>query len=118
MPREVTNTIVLSLDFFLGTPFSTPDRDHDQSKGNCAELYESGWWFAKCGISNLNGLNYDSDSAPPAKGIVFKDDKHGAEYSFPAVTMMIRPKYKKHQGRRINDKKTRSLTQALLGDFI
>ena len=75
------------------TPFSTPDRDKDLSQGNCAKLYRSGWWFSKCGISNLNGINYNSDKAPLAKGIVFKDDKHGAQYSYPAVRMMIRPNH-------------------------
>lgn len=42
-------------------PFSTADRDHDQSRsGNCAELHGGGgWWFVRCCDSNLNGVYSD-----------------------------------------------------------
>ncbi|XP_021712898.1 angiopoietin-related protein 6-like [Aedes aegypti] len=39
--------------------FSTPDRDNDMWSGNCAELYESGWWFKNCHAVNLNGIYQD-----------------------------------------------------------
>ncbi len=75
-----------------GLFFSTPDRDNDQSKkGHCAKKYGSGWWFASCGVSNLNGVNYNSKEAPEARGIVFADDDHGFDYSFAEAAMMIRP---------------------------
>nr|AKP06502.1 DSL-like protein 1 [Platynereis dumerilii] len=38
-----------------GQRFSTPDRDKDNSKGNCARKYRSGWWFNDCLEANLNG---------------------------------------------------------------
>ncbi|ALC39844.1 maker539 [Drosophila busckii] len=28
--------------------FSTPDRDNDKYRGNCAALNSSGWWFNDC----------------------------------------------------------------------
>lgn len=42
-----------------GMKFSTPDRDNDQSgpeKTPCAVFFKSGWWFAGCHHTNLNGL--------------------------------------------------------------
>lgn len=38
-----------------GARFSTHDRDNDESRDNCADLYLSGWWYVACSISNLNG---------------------------------------------------------------
>ena len=36
--------------------FTTKDADHDTfDSGNCAELYEGGWWYTSCYDSNLNG---------------------------------------------------------------
>ncbi|KAL3832729.1 hypothetical protein ACJMK2_024345 [Sinanodonta woodiana] len=36
--------------------FSTIDSDNDGSSGNCASLYQGGWWYASCHSSNLNGI--------------------------------------------------------------
>ncbi|GAB0088896.1 Fibrinogen, alpha/beta/gamma chain, C-terminal globular domain [Sergentomyia squamirostris] len=41
--------------------FSTYDRDSDPNDLDpwpCARSYGSGWWFRKCGISNLNGKKW------------------------------------------------------------
>ncbi|XP_034437911.1 angiopoietin-related protein 4-like [Hippoglossus hippoglossus] len=39
-----------------GVSFSTADRDNDlAADANCAELLSGGWWFSRCGESNLNG---------------------------------------------------------------
>ena len=35
--------------------FSTSDQDNDNSTNHCAQMYESGWWFNDCSVSNLNG---------------------------------------------------------------
>merc|ERR1719500_1165116 len=40
-----------------GMRFSTRDRDHDTSGGDCSNQLGSGggWWFNNCGNANLNG---------------------------------------------------------------
>ena len=38
-----------------GMQFTTWDRDHDQSSGNCAAHDEGGWWFNNCFRCYLNG---------------------------------------------------------------
>ena len=44
-----------SLKYHKGLPFSTADKDNDQSSGNCAVSNGGGWWFKDCDTSNLNG---------------------------------------------------------------
>lgn len=44
-----------ALSFQNGHRFSTADRDHDNSTGNCAANYEGGWWYSRCQHANLNG---------------------------------------------------------------
>ncbi|XP_049610392.1 angiopoietin-related protein 2-like [Syngnathus scovelli] len=40
-----------------GMKFSTYDRDQDMSDYlNCASTYGSGWWYNRCGDTNLNGI--------------------------------------------------------------
>ena len=34
--------------------FSTPDNDKDQSSGNCAAQWKSGWWYNNCSSININ----------------------------------------------------------------
>ena len=36
-------------------PFSTYDQDHDALRNNCAQDYQTAWWFGSCHGSNLNG---------------------------------------------------------------
>ena len=50
-----------SLKYHKGLPFSTADKDNDQSSGNCAVVHGGGWWFKDCDNSNLNG-NWGLDS--------------------------------------------------------
>ena len=39
-----------------GLPFSTFDRDNDNSKRNCAKFLRTGWWMNNCTKANLNGV--------------------------------------------------------------
>ncbi|XP_019645447.1 PREDICTED: ficolin-2-like [Branchiostoma belcheri] len=43
-------------------PFSTKDRDNDESSSDCATEYRGGWWYGDCHTSNLNGLYHLSSN--------------------------------------------------------
>merc|ERR1719419_1136478 len=47
-----------SLTAHANQPFSTKDRDRDDSMYNCARNYLGGWWYVNCHSSNLNGKYY------------------------------------------------------------
>ena len=45
-------------DTVNGMRFSTKDKDNDRlANGNCAETYGGGWWYNRCGQTNVNGGN-------------------------------------------------------------
>ncbi|XP_023165521.2 microfibril-associated glycoprotein 4-like [Drosophila hydei] len=73
--------------------FSTFDRNNDASEGNCAQDLAGGWWYYRCGFSNLNGeyLIADSDYRSVFSGIFWAKWRH-LDYSLKSVLMMIRPK--------------------------
>ncbi|XP_060666675.1 fibrinogen-like protein 1 isoform X2 [Drosophila nasuta] len=77
-----------SLSGHVNMNFSTYDRDNDESKYNCALEWLSGWWFAKCFYSNLNGL-YKDNVINLHNGIRWNSWNSGKELTF--VQMMIRP---------------------------
>ncbi|KAI8509125.1 Fibrinogen C domain-containing protein 1 [Branchiostoma belcheri] len=51
-----------SLTPLQGKPFSTKDRDNDESSSDCATEYRGGWWYGDCHTSNLNGLYHLSSN--------------------------------------------------------
>ncbi|XP_055866201.1 fibrinogen C domain-containing protein 1-like [Biomphalaria glabrata] len=62
----------LTIDYYSGNAgndfvthsnamFSTKDKDNDASESNCAEFFNSGWWFTDCFTDNLNGDLKNSD---------------------------------------------------------
>ncbi|CAG9833760.1 unnamed protein product [Diabrotica balteata] len=67
-----------SLSFHVGARFSTLDVDQDAKENkSCAIDYESGWWFANCLDSNLNGKYMN---------IVFDDTSHHLGLIWPSFT--------------------------------
>ncbi|XP_046376670.1 fibrinogen-like protein 1 isoform X1 [Haliotis rufescens] len=40
----------------LGSSFSTTDQDNDNSARNCAQDFQSGWWFKDCSTCNPTGV--------------------------------------------------------------
>lgn len=42
--------------------FSTPDSDNDNYYDNCAEFFQTGWWFNRCYNSKLTGKVYPKET--------------------------------------------------------
>uniref|UniRef100_G3MTV1 Fibrinogen C-terminal domain-containing protein n=1 Tax=Amblyomma maculatum TaxID=34609 RepID=G3MTV1_AMBMU len=78
-----------------GQNFSTFDRDNDLAPGeHCAAKYRGGWWYNKCHLANLNGLNLNGKHNSFADGIEWSVRGYPVRlyhYSYPSVQMMIRP---------------------------
>ncbi|KAH9494784.1 hypothetical protein Btru_020607 [Bulinus truncatus] len=71
-----------------GQQFSTRDRDNDAFPGGqCANLYDAGWWYANCHTSNLNG-HFDAASTFGKSVIWYSMTGHRDTLS--AVEMKIR----------------------------
>ena len=73
-----------------GNLFSTVDRDNDSSPSvNCAVNYgRGGWWYGRCGHSNLNGVYHYSPRTKDRTGI-FWWNWYDVFYSMKATTMMV-----------------------------
>ncbi|KAM7343501.1 microfibril-associated glycoprotein 4-like [Cochliomyia hominivorax] len=85
-----------SLSYHKGAKFSTKGTDNDEHpKFNCAEKFQSAWWFKACHESNLNGCYNDANlrdsKSAVACGIHWKTFR-GQWYSLKHVEIMIRPK--------------------------
>ncbi|XP_050029119.2 techylectin-5A-like [Dermacentor andersoni] len=78
-----------------GQNFSTFERDNDGAPSeNCAARYRGGWWYNRCHLANLNGLNLNGPHDSFADGIEWSVRGYPTRlyhYSFPSVRMMIRP---------------------------
>ncbi|XP_034484271.1 ficolin-1-like [Drosophila innubila] len=80
-----------ALSYNLYDKFSTYDSDNDKwFSGNCANYFESGWWFNSNANSNLNG-NYLKSGESNKKGIWWYPLRRYG--SLKSVKMLIRPKY-------------------------
>jgi hypothetical protein len=72
--------------------FSTKDQDNDNwSEGSCAKKYVSGWWYARCHNSNLNGQYLNGSHSNYGEGIQWCTWT-GYYYSLKFTKMMIRRK--------------------------
>ena len=78
-----------------GMQFSTFDDDNDLNRGNCAKLYQGGWWYNNCYRANLNGPHTISLLAGGDRKwskLIWIDDISDDIYSYvPSVEMKIRP---------------------------
>nr|XP_034976199.1 veficolin-1-like isoform X1 [Zootoca vivipara] len=79
-----------SLSVHDNMPFSTRDKDNDNSASSCAEVYTGAWWYGDCHHSNLNGLYLKGEHSSYANGINWAAGK-GYHYSYKYVDMKIRP---------------------------
>ena len=72
-----------------GQPFSTKDRDNDESTDNCAYAGLGAWWYRNCHRANLNG-NYRNVGPGDATGLSWFLWKR-SHYSMKRASMKIRP---------------------------
>ncbi|XP_066295017.1 microfibril-associated glycoprotein 4-like isoform X3 [Branchiostoma lanceolatum] len=79
-----------SMDHHNGRPFSTKDRDYDDSSASCAQAYKGAWWYGSCHNSNLNGLYHAGSHTSRADGVNWNAWK-GFYYSLKHTEMKIRP---------------------------
>uniref|UniRef100_A0AAV2JNY7 Fibrinogen C-terminal domain-containing protein n=1 Tax=Knipowitschia caucasica TaxID=637954 RepID=A0AAV2JNY7_KNICA len=85
----------LGRDTADGLPFSTYDQDNDRkSDTNCAMNLSGGWWFSRCGQSNLNGRYFQSP--PPKqrhqrKQSLFWKSWRGRYYPLRSTSIQIAP---------------------------
>lgn len=69
-------------------PFSTSDRENDESPFfDAAEIKQSGWWFKWSTDANLNGLYYTGGQTA-SDGIYWNSWQ--TEYSLKSVSMKIK----------------------------
>ena len=74
-----------------GSPFSTKDKDNDDSPNNCATTYHGAWWYTSCHAANLNGLYYyPGETLAYAKGVIWYTWKNSNHYSLKKTKMMFR----------------------------
>ncbi|XP_050341481.1 fibrinogen C domain-containing protein 1-like [Bactrocera neohumeralis] len=75
-----------SLEYHVGSKFTTRDHDNDLASGyNCAVYFKGAWWFKNCYYSHLNG----EYGAQKSKGVKW----HGIaeNEALKSAQMMIRP---------------------------
>ena len=65
------------------------DDDQDKSDFNCAFISGGGWWYNKCGDSNLNGKYYPGGFSDPVSGMIW-DSWLGSRYSAKTTIIAIR----------------------------
>ncbi|XP_050094141.1 microfibril-associated glycoprotein 4-like [Anopheles aquasalis] len=76
-----------SLEYHKEMKFSTADRDHDKSSGNCANIYEGAWWHKDGHYSHLNGRYLNAENNKAMGWYHFNNKHQGMSHS----RMMIRP---------------------------
>eukprot|EP00058_Branchiostoma_floridae_P024839 XP_002610329.1 hypothetical protein BRAFLDRAFT_62447 [Branchiostoma floridae] len=85
-----TGTAGDSLMSHDGNPFSTLDRDNDESSSSCSELLKGAWWYGDCHSSSLNGLYRLGAHEGAYDGVIWFYWK-GPHYSLKRAEMKLRP---------------------------
>ncbi|XP_022106173.1 ficolin-3-like [Acanthaster planci] len=90
-----STTMDNSLRFHNMRAFTTRDQDNDEFGAQCAQIYQGGWWFAGCGICNLNGpyMQYPDQPSEIYKGVHWYFWPYRIAYSLKKCTMKIRESY-------------------------
>ena len=80
-----------ALSYIDKSAFSTYDRDNDvYSKGNCANIYASGWWYTACHGVNLNGIYFYGYEAKPRDDLEIDWNTLGNRKAMKTVEMKMR----------------------------
>ncbi|XP_038061705.1 microfibril-associated glycoprotein 4-like [Patiria miniata] len=85
---DFSSTAGDSLGWHMGRPFSTKDRDNDETWFNCAQSNSGAWWFRDCFSSHLNGKYYPDNNEGENKGVQWRSWK--GSYSMKACSMKMR----------------------------
>ncbi|KAI8493335.1 Fibrinogen C domain-containing protein 1 [Branchiostoma belcheri] len=78
-----------SLKYHDGEPFSTKDRDNDESQSSCAQVHKGAWWYGNYHLSNLNGLYHLGTHEGNIDGVHWQYWK--VNYSLKRTEMKLRP---------------------------
>ena len=69
--------------------FSTCDKDNDKDPNkNCADSYQSGWWFNRCFGANLNGVYDGNTNVSDWEGVIWAPAEK--QKSFEWTEMAVR----------------------------
>ncbi|CAH1108632.1 unnamed protein product [Psylliodes chrysocephalus] len=81
-----------SLKGHYNCKFTTKDLDQDKHGNNCAVLFNSGWWFNACHVSNLNGkyINMQPPTGYSYQGLHWLEFR-GHAYGHAGSRMLVRP---------------------------
>lgn len=89
--RSYSGTAGNSMSYNNGQNFTTFDRDQDiKEPGNCGRHYSGGWWYHRCGHSNLNSFHY-GDHGQQHKGVTWYHLKHNWDTQLKKTLMKIKP---------------------------
>lgn len=74
-----------------GAYFSTKDRNNDPGANDCANLFNSGWWFKQCKDVDLNGVYVATKVGIDHRGLKW-EHLLGVGNNLKSSEMKIRPK--------------------------
>ncbi|XP_070552316.1 uncharacterized protein [Ptychodera flava] len=85
------------MTYHNGVPFSTLDSDNDNNAGNCAQAFQSAWWYKKDQIQNWQLNCYMSDlnkqfaqNCPQPEGAKYGVGVNGVMHCLRKTSMKVR----------------------------